>query len=424
MRLALALLLSALAVSCAVGDDLAADDGLPVSAGDPDGGDNDGTGDDDEPTDDDPGIISCPRPPAAANRVRTVVVSHPYNADFGSANAYGVWQLALDGTLSNTGQRFSMGRATFVPPIAFSPDGEIGVAVQNNGTLGFFRVTSSGVQVIDPSFDDGGGLYAGSVLFDETGEWLYVLNGGWREHGGGIYLVHIECDGTPTGMGMVVPTKLASKLDWLPKGSGSSRRALLTAHDVGASPTNEEAHLLELGEPADAPTVIASASLFPYADAIISAAATTLDGKFALIGENSIVTDHSVISVSLGTNSITRLQSFTSIFDPAAIIMSPHGNAALVLSVEASAIYRLSYNSSNATTPFGTPVELSYVGGAVELPSNAVRVAAGTLVDLVLIAENEGIRRVRFTAAGSATDLGRSASLGAANMIGTIGVQP
>jgi hypothetical protein len=376
-----------------------------------------------------PDVDNCPRQAAVEDRIRTVVLSHPYHGPGESSDAYSVWQLDIDGELSSTGERFSMRPASIVPSITFTPDGEIGIAVQDDGTLGIFRVTASGIEVLDEGFDDGGAFYARSVTLDLTGQWLYVVDGSTRGNGGGIYLVHIECDGTPLGLGRLARADVASGIAFVPADGEATRRALVTARDIADASDGHDAHLLEMGAVLDKPDVLVSGDVFADEDASVSSLLLSKNGHFALVGDDSIASSNQVVAIGVSDTLIHPLQAFPTIEGPTAILESPYENAALVTSIDEgsgdSAVYRLGYDPENTTTPYSGPTELTYFGGVPQLPAAAVMVGVGRLRGLVLVAEMLGIRRVQFTEAGALTDLGRtSTGSGYDAMVGTIGVQP
>src|ERR1700690_1862355 len=68
----------------------------------------------------------CGRTAAPVDRVRQVVISHPYDAASNEANAWEVLDLSTTGVLTRPKRTFTMGRATG-GVMAFTPDGEIGV---------------------------------------------------------------------------------------------------------------------------------------------------------------------------------------------------------------------------------------------------------------------------------------------------------
>src|SRR5687768_4007220 len=118
---------------------------------------------------------ACPRIPAAADRERFVIVSHPYDASSQASNAWEVLRLDATGVLSSSAvTTFTMGRA-FDGEIAFTPDGEVGVVAQEDGTVGAFRIDSTGAVTVVHS-NLGGAFYAGSVVMDPSGERVFVLD--------------------------------------------------------------------------------------------------------------------------------------------------------------------------------------------------------------------------------------------------------
>jgi hypothetical protein len=83
----------------------------------------------DAPTSSDAGMdgpVACPRPAPAADRVRALVVSKPYDANSQPANGYDVLAVATDGKITNTGMSFAMATAVG-GEITFTPDGKVGL---------------------------------------------------------------------------------------------------------------------------------------------------------------------------------------------------------------------------------------------------------------------------------------------------------
>src|SRR5207245_4703195 len=144
---------------------------------------------------------ACARQPAAADRTRKVVVSHPFAASGQKDTRFEVLELDTSGTLTKTNLTFNMGTANS-RAIQFTPDGEIGVVAQDDGSLGVFRFDAAGmVQVINAAFK--GGFYATDVAVDAGGAW--VLDENTDNNGGGLYRVDIGCDGMPQARGRVIP---------------------------------------------------------------------------------------------------------------------------------------------------------------------------------------------------------------------------
>lgn len=365
------------------------------------------------------GGAGCGRVPGPADGPRKVVVAHPYDTDANASKLWEVLDLDASGTLSRPGTMFEMGRA-FWGEIAFTPDGKVGIAVHDDGTLGVFRFDDGGKPtVVHASFK--GSFYAGAVVIDPSGDGAFVLDGNWRNNGGGLYRIAIGCDGAITDLGITAPSKLAYGMVRLGK---TPARAVLASTDVLSSKAGDNAHLLDLG--GAAPALIAGAPAFPDDEAIVSSVARTHDDRFVLIGDYSELSPpNRVAVVSVNGDALAPTQVFTSIEDPVSIVTSPYDNAALVVSGYGNAFFALDYDPANATAPFAVKGELTYVGKAPALPANAVQVERGTLKGRVYVAENEGVRQVRFEPNGNVTDLGAfSMGTGLENIVGAIGVTP
>lgn len=361
---------------------------------------------------------TCPRLPGPADTLRKVVISHPYDSQAKKTGKYEVLHLAMDGTITRPQVFFEMGVAVF-GNIHFTPDGQVGILVQDDGTLGVFRFLSSGdVEVVHKAFK--GSFYADNIAIDPQGQKAYVLDVNWRNNGGGIYEVSIGCDGRLTDRGMLAPSKSSQSMVLLPN---QPQQAVLAAKDVLTSSAGNNTHLLQLGTPLQ---LLGSADAFGDDEAIVSAGEVTADGKFALFGDNNSFSGipNRVAIVAISASGLKAVQKISPISDPAAIVASPYNNAVLVLSGEGNALYRLSYDSA-ATPAFGSPVALTYQGGKPQLPTAAQLLLRGGLKGRVLIAENTAIRQVQFQIDGTIKDLGAYGfGAGITNVVGVIGVQP
>lgn len=377
---------------------------VPIFDAEVDGGDDAGA---DAGAD---GGSECPRVPAPADRVRQVVISHPYPAP---SMVYEVFELDQSGELSRPGTTFELGRSTG-GEIVFTPDGEVGLVAQEDGTLGVFRFTEDGVEVVHAAYD--GEFYAAGVIpaADGTGAW--VRDAQWRESGGGLYWVEIGCDGSIAAESLVAASKLPYA--WLPRGDGT---AVLFGRDVlDTVEGDDDGFIVDLA----GPSVTAAGDIFPDSDWIGAGADLTADGTFALIGDNGLFTTNRVAIARLGETSITGTQIIEPLEDPIAIVASPTNDAAIVASGFGNAIFRLTYDG-DADPAWTNAGELTYVGARPALPGSAVAIETGPLVGLVLVAENVGIRRVRFSGGGAVEDLGAfDLGEGIENVVGAIGVQP
>lgn len=304
-----------------------------------------------------------------------MVVSHPYTADGDQASA---WELlTLDGEgLTSTGHTFELGRGQG-GPVRWAPDGSIGVAVHDDGTLGLF--TREG-EVLAAAWTDG--FYASHAVFDALGERLYVVDGNWVENGGGVIEVAVDClSGAPTRVGKLTDSKLGS---WL-------LGDVLIA-DAAAVPITLPGGALGTAVP-----------LFDYADAIVGGA--DRHGDTLYVGDNSFFSgvDNRVAVAQIHADGITRTAEVR-VEDPYAIV-----------AVAAGAVVSSGYAD--------TIVGLTAAGVQDTLPSELPGAAALGPGGLVLVAEVSGVRLVRFDGQ-QLEDVGFYPTPGLEGMVGSIGVAP
>lgn len=360
----------------------------------------------------------CQRSLSPANRERFVVVSRPYGDGGVQANQWEVLTLSESGELSASDNFFSMGRATS-GTVVFTPDGELGFVAQSDGTIGVFRIDGSGmVTVLHEAWDSGG--YASSLRMSSDGTTLMVLDGNWRNNGGGLYQVSIDCqNGSVEALGLESASKLPRHVERLDSGA-----MLIAALDLGNSPVDQDLHLSNDG---DLSAPAASVRVFPDRNAIVGSMAMTSDEKFVLLGDTSEFSgvDTRIGVARIGASSLDPVQVLSPIPDPFAIATSPYNDAALVVSGFDNAIYKLGYDPDSVATPFTNLGELSYMGGAPALPGDLVQINRGDLRGLVIITENQGLRRVRFDGKGAVEDLGRTEfEESYAGIVGALGIQP
>ena len=359
----------------------------------------------------------CPRTPAAADRERVVVISHPYDASGAKAPTYELLALGTDGTLTQTGTTFEMGRSLDAR-IHFTPDGAIGMVAQEDGTLGVFRLDGTTPTVIDSGYDAGGAFYASDVVISADGAHAFVLDAQWRENGGGIDQLAIDCDGNLAYEGEIAPARLAYAMTLL---SGTS--ALVAADDIRDSTSGDTVHLVDL----TGNSVIAGADAFGDDQAIVSDATLFGTGaQYFLVADNSQFSgvDNRIAVVALGAQKLTPVQVLTPIEDPFALVAAPDGDVAIAVSGFGNAIYQIDY-TMGGDPPFSIAGELTYTGAKPQLPGKAVLIDRGSLRGMVLVAELQGIRRVRFAGGGTVEDDGVTL-VGSGNeaTVGSIGVQP
>jgi hypothetical protein len=327
------------------------------------------------------------------------VVSHPYDVDGGTSNAYEVLTLSEDGRLT-AGPSFEMGRAQ-LGRIAFTPDGRVGIAPQEDGSLGVFRLDDDGrPTVVNRAFH--GSFFASAVIMHPSGESAWVLDSQWAKHGGGIYEIRIEPNGALRDDGLQVEAKLPYGMLRLPAQDGREKgghRFVLASYDILGSSKTTGLHLVDLAEE---PRRLASVDVFGDYDAIMSSMAITSDGRYVLVGDSNGYSGvpNRIAVVSLEGDRPTMIQAFTPILDPVAIVASPFGGPVLVVSGFGDAVYVLDYDPEDRYAPFSYRGELDYVGERPGLPSCAVRIEEGRLAGHVLIGENGGIRQLDFVPSG------------------------
>jgi len=363
---------------------------------------------------------ACPRNPGPADADRFVVISHPYTAGGDPSHVYEILKLTAAGVLSSTGKTFEMGRSV-MGDMVFTPDGKIGIVVQEDGTLGEFELEADGTAtVLDQGFH--GSFYAGRLVMAPSGDRVYVLDSEWADIGGGVYEVAIGCDGALTDEGRILEAKLPYTMTLLPGDPGS---AVLAAKDVAGAAPGDDAVIVEL-----APSVspVASVDAFPDDEQIVASATRTPDGKYVLLGDNAAYSgiDNRVAVLHVDGATLIHRQTLTPLLDPISMVPSPYGSTVLVVSGFGDGIFVLDYDPANATSPFTVRGELAYDGKKPQLPGQAVMIERGALTGRVLVAENTAVRMVQFTAQGAGVmDLGPwSTGAGLAAITGAIGVQP
>jgi hypothetical protein len=359
---------------------------------------------------------SCPRSMVDRATLK-VVVSHPYDAAQQPASGWELLDLSAAGAVAPTGASVQMGRAT-EGRMVFTPDGRIGLAAQEDGTIGELRLDDAGQATVIEARRKGD-WSASSLVMDPSGARVWVLDAQWRESGGGVYGLAIGCDGALRDEGLYAAAKLPYAMALLAGGD----RAVVYARDLLDSTAGDDVHLLRLSTP---PERIGGASAFGDDEAIVSAIAVTPDEKFALIADNNAFSSapNRIGVVAIDAAGVRAVQVLSPVADPVALAVSPFGNAALVVSGFGNAIRSLRYDPTSATAPFTLGGELTYVGKKPQLPGAAVVIGAGPLRGRVLIAENGGVRQVDFQPDGTIVDRGlTSLGAGTESVVGALGVQ-
>lgn len=407
----------AAAIACGSSDGSTPAEVSPDGATPPSGGDGGTTDDATLP----PADGGCTRTAAAADRPRKVVVSHPFGADAGAKTTmFEVLDLDAAGTLTQPSPRvtFSMGTALDTP-IVFTPDGEIGLVAQDDGTVGVFRLPAGGGApvVITPGFDGNKGFYAHAIVMAPDGSRAWVLDENTANNGGGVYELAIGCDGTPSLVGKAVPGDNMQAMALV-----DATHAVLSARKAFDSAAGKDFHLIDLA----AKTTIASAAPFGDNDAIVSSIAVTPDGKYALVSDDGAASSGDRLAVvALSPTAVTQVTVLTTPF-PAMVVASPYDNAAIVLNDDSTdQIHVLSYTPASTTTPFAITGELAYKFGKPQIPVTASLIDRGALKGTVFVGENVAARQLRFETDGKVTDVAKlTMPDGLENIVGVIGVQP
>jgi hypothetical protein len=358
---------------------------------------------------------TCVRTPKAANRTRKVVVSHPIGTSGQKdGKSFEVLDLEPTGALRRTGVRFELGMVA-ENPIVFTPDGEIGMVPQNDGTIGIFRFDASGMpHVVDAALN--GGFWASAITMSPNGDRAYVLDGDTADHHGGVYTLEIGCDGGITPKGLAFPSSAPSVMSFLPQ---SRSRAVLVAKQALTSTDGNDAFTIDTTRPA----LLAQGSAFGDVDGDRSSMAITPDGKYALVGDDDIRAGNRLAVVSL---SDMKNRQVLTVDAPFSVVTSVYGNAALVVDGDDfNEITTLSYRPANATEPFAVVGPLAYTLPPPQLPGVAVQITRGDLKGRVLVAELAAVRQVQFRSNGTVVDVDETTfGDGDADSLGTLGVQP
>jgi hypothetical protein len=366
---------------------------------------------DDTDDTDDTDSYACHEEPAAADRVRHVVISHPYDASAGQSDTYEVLELDTNGALSRPGTTFNMTRATIGGPV-FTPDGEVGIAVGDEGALGIFLIDANGdVVVVEPEWGSGH-FYASSVTMDPSGSKFWVVDSNWRNNGGGLYEVELACDGTPTLVGLLAEGKQPTSLLLDP---ADPTRGIVPARDFHTVTTGANLFEVDLG----GPTVLSSTPVFPDDDAIVSHAVWS--GDLVFVSDNSFFTDGGDrVGIADVTATGVVAAEIVEVEDPVWLASSPFDDRVLVVSGYGNGIFVL----DNATGTF-VASEVSYSGAEPELPGTAAVIDRGSLTGHVLVSEVSGVRQLTIASGGDVTDDGRySLGSGYVNIVGSLGIQP
>lgn len=368
------------------------------------------------------GGVACPHPPGPENAPRIAVVSHPYLEDAGRDNSYEVYELSPAGVLTSKNQYFRMGRSTGGnATIVFTPDGKIGFAPQNDGSMGIFRVEANGnITVVDPAFRPGN-LSVRTLLMDPSGAYIYVIDFNTPNNGGGIYRVAIGCDGTPTMQGNIVPGDIPAVATFMHTRPAT---AVVAARGFTQTAPLDSVYAVSLSG-TDA-GVIGGAAAFPMADSICSQVSVSTDDAWVALSDNGFSTSGRVAMLSLSGTVMTSVQLLTT-GAPIGVLFSPFTRSGLIVNSDTADNYRrLVYNPTTPATPWSVGAPIAYTYGRPELPSMPVMLERGALTGRVLVAELQTIRQLQFERDGGITDVAQTVAPdgGFTDSLGVFGVAP
>ena len=392
------------------------DGGTPASDGGGNGGKPESGPDAGNPGGIDAG---CVRALAPENAPRAVAVSHPFPSDGGTRdNRYELFTLASDGTLSSRNVEFRMGRASVASGvITFTPDGKVGLAPQDDGSIGVFRLEADGgVTVVQAAFAPG--FSAGQVLMDPSGTRAWVTDFNVQSNGGGLYAVDIGCDGTLSNAQRVLPGNNASAAAWLVPGS----RAVVASRSLGTSPLAQDLHLADL----DAGTVLSSTTGFPDRDGVPPMVSVSADGRWVALPDNSYFVDPQRVAFFEVWNGALVSRQVLNITAPVGVAFSPFGNNGLLVQSDTADAYRaVSFNASTQAFSLASS-PLTYTHGRPQLPGPPLLLERGALRGRVLVGELDSLRQLQFQPYGTLTDVSETpaSGTGSAQIVGAIGVSP
>ena len=358
----------------------------------------------------------CPRTAAAADRTRYVLAARPYGENGQQVATWEVFELSTNGVLSRPGKVFSLGRA-FLGEMVFTPDGEVGLVAQDDGTVGVVTLSATGdPTVVHTDYNAGGAFYASAVTVSNDGTQAWIVDGNWPNNGGGLFRADIGCDGSLSNPTKIIEAKLAESVTI---GRDGVTAFVATKELDGVEGTG---WLFDLSTG----TAITGSSVFPDDDWILGHGIWTPDGALALVADNSgfSTVPNRVGVFSVGSGTLTASQVVGPFTDPIQIVPSPHNDAILVVEGMGDAVKVLK-RTGNANSPVSLTGEPTYVGTGPQLPSGATQVKVGGLMGTVLVGELHGIRIVTFDGTGGVTDGGLFVTGSTIdNSIGAIGVQP
>jgi len=348
----------------------------------------------------------------APGHARHVVIARPYTDDGAASPRFTVHPLLADAAVGAATATLDLGVSHY-GLVAFSPDGGLGFAPHDDGTLSVFALTDDGTPTVLAAGLDPG-VYLADVVVD--GERLLLVNPNWPASGGGVYALDYDCLGNLGAPTLLYATKNARSV---------TVRGVDHVVAARAAGDTTFGHLHLMRPSAAGFTRVGGADVFGHDEAVLASLGLTADGRFALVGDNSEFSglDNAVGVAAVSDTGLVAVTPLAPILDPVALVASPDNDAVLVVSGYGNTVRVLAY-TPDAATPFSDLGPPTYVTQKPQLPGDAVRVG-GDLDHHVLVVENVALRRFRFDGDAVVTDLGRTAEgSGLAAIPGAFGVQP
>jgi DNA-binding beta-propeller fold protein YncE len=282
------------------------------------------------------------------------------------------------------------------------------MVAQDDGTIGVFTLDASGKPtVVQAGFK--GEFFAQGIVVDPNGTRAWVFDENTEANGGGVFEVAIGCDGKLTSKGKALAIAPAQAMALFP---GDPTKGVVAS--------DEKVHLVDLAAKKDITTFTA----FGDTEALPSSIAVTPDGKFALVADDSYTAGNRIAAVNL-TAPPGDAGGPLDTPAPAAVAISPFGNAAIVLNDDSNdMIHVLSYDGTKAA-PFTITGELAYKFGKPAIPVTVIVLDHGNLKGRAFIGENAAVRELTFGENGTVTDTQKLDFPDDVTLaVGVVGVQP
>lgn len=346
------------------------------------------------------------------------MASHPFPGDGGSKdNRYEVFDVSASGSVTPTGTIFQMGTANSAESlVTFTPDGVVGLVVQDDGTLGVFRFDDGGTPtVVNPGFS--GGFYANHILMSPNGNTAWVIDMDTPNNGGGLYQVAIACDGTLSSLGQVLSGDAPTAGTWLNTRPGV---AMIAARGMGPV-DGGQAYLVDFN--GSAPTVVGMTHPFPDPDAIPPTVSLTPDDAFAAIPDDGFLAGDRLAIVVGDGGSYANSQLLTT-SSPIGVGFSPFARRGLVVNTNGTdGFHALDFINGSWQV---AATALPYTFGKPQLPGAPDLLTRGALEGWMFIAELDSVRVLRFDPDGGITDVSKTMAAGSGidQILGTLGIQP